>query len=306
MEEFRRYKSIIDDFEEFKNKCLDPLPRTVRINTIKSNIEKTKKSLSNQGIGWEEIDWNPYLLRLDTKKPGNTWPHFHGWIHPQEEVSAIPSIILKPNNGEYIWDSCAAPGSKTSQIADLMDDSGVLIANDSNIGRLASLRHNTERLGITNVAVTNEDARHFSINQYSSIVPTNKFDRVLVDVPCSCEGIIRKNPNVLENHSIKKIRNLSSLQKEILKNAVKLTKKGGTVVYSTCTFAPEENEEVLDYILENENSRLIDFELPLDYSPGIDKWKNKKYKDDIWKAKRIYPHQNNTGGFFCAKLEVTK
>lgn len=306
MEELRRYRSLIDDFEEFKNKCLDPLPRTVRINTIKSNIEKTKKSLTNQGIDWEEIDWNPYLLRLDTEKPGNTWAHFHGWIHPQEEVSAIPSTILDPNSGEYIWDSCAAPGSKTCHMADLMEDKGVLIANDSNIGRLASLRHNTERLGITNVAVTNDDARHFSMQKYSSISPSKKFDRVLADVPCSCEGIIRKKPNVLDNHTIKKIKNLSNLQKEILKNAVKLTREGGKIVYSTCTFAPEENEEVLDYVLKNENSKLIDFELSLDHSLGINKWNNKKYKNDMWKAKRIYPHQNNTGGFFCAKLEVTE
>ena len=182
-----------------------------------------------------------------------------------------------------------------------MDDSGLLVANDNNLGRLSALRFNTERLGLTNVAVTRQDARNFSLKPLS----LSAFDRTLVDAPCSCEGTIRKNPDALDKWSISHIEGVAGVQKGILRRAVQATREGGTVVYSTCTFAPEENEAVVDHVLENEACRVMAFETGLVSSPGITEWEGETYNDSVEKTQRFYPHYNDTGGFFCAKLEVT-
>lgn len=301
MEPLLRYEPIIKDFEAFRAACERPLPMVVRVNTIKASASRTKRALDEAGIDYTERDWNANVLELDTDKPGNTWPYFHGWIHGQEEISSLPATVLDPESGERVLDSCSAPGGKTAQIAALMDDSGLLVANDNNLGRLSALRFNTERLGLTNVAVTRQDARNFSLKPLS----LSAFDRTLVDAPCSCEGTIRKNPDALDKWSISHIEGVAGVQKGILRRAVQATREGGTVVYSTCTFAPEENEAVVDHVLENEACRVMAFETGLVSSPGITEWEGETYNDLVEKTQRFYPHYNDTGGFFCAKLEVT-
>lgn len=301
MEPLSRYEPIIKDFEAFLAACERPLPAVVRVNTIKAAVQRVKHALDEEGVGYEGREWNPTVLELDTDKPGNTWPYFHGWIHGQEEISSLPTTVLSPQSGEQVLDSCAAPGGKTAQIAALMDDSGLVVANDSNLGRLSALRFNAERLGLTNVAVTRQDARNFSLKPLS----LTEFDRTLVDAPCSCEGTIRKNPDALDTWSISHIEGVAGVQKGILRRAVQATREGGTVVYSTCTFAPEENEAVVDHVLENEDCAVSGFETGLDSRPGITEWQGEKYDDSVRKTQRFYPHHNDTGGFFCAKLEVS-
>jgi 16S rRNA C967 or C1407 C5-methylase (RsmB/RsmF family) len=201
-----------------------------------------------------------------------------------------------------VWDACAAPGSKTSQLAALMSDTGRVVATDNNIGRISALRSNTERLGVTNTAVTHEDARNHSLKPFDG----EGYDRALVDVPCSCEGTVRKNPDTLEEWSLEHVEGIAGAQKGILRRAVQVTEPGGTVVYSTCTFAPEENEAVLDYVLgEEDGVRVVDFDVPLDHADGVTEWRGREYEGEVAHAKRIYPHHNDTGGFFCAKLAVT-
>jgi NOL1/NOP2/sun family putative RNA methylase len=216
-------------------------------------------------------------------------------------VSALPATVLDPQPGDRVWDACAAPGSKTTQIAARMDDRGTLVGNDNSLGRISALRHNAERLGVTNIAVTNQDARNFSMKPLAF----DAFDRAIVDAPCSCEGTCRKNPTALEEWTLDHVRQVAGVQKGILKRAVQATRGGGTVVYSTCTFAPEENEAVLDHVLREESCRLVEFEPGLETSPGVTEWEGETFDASVEKAHRIYPHQNDTGGFFCAKLEVT-
>ncbi|WP_122088540.1 RsmB/NOP family class I SAM-dependent RNA methyltransferase [Halalkalicoccus subterraneus] len=301
MEVLSRYEPLVDDFEAFLAACERPLPSVVRVNTIKAGVERTKRALDEEGVDYEGRAWNPTVLELETGKPGNTWPYFHGWIHGQEEVSSLPATVLDPQPGERVLDACAAPGGKTAQIAALMDDTGPVVANDNNLGRLSALRFNAERLGLTNVAVTRQDARNFSLKP----VGLDAFDRVLVDAPCSCEGIIRKRPDTLDEWSLSHVEGVSGVQKGILKRAIQATCEGGTVVYSTCTFAPEENEAVLDHVLEHEDCRVVEFDSALDSRPGVTEWQGEEYDASVRKARRYYPHHNDTGGFFCAKLEVT-
>jgi NOL1/NOP2/sun family putative RNA methylase len=296
-----RYEPLLDDYEAFREACERPLPHLVRVNTLKTTVTRAIEALREEGIGVERRDWHGALLEVDTDAPGNTWPYFLGWLHGQEEVSAIPPVVLDPDSGDRVLDTCAAPGSKTGQLAALMDDRGRILANDANLGRLAPLRSNVERLGVTNVAVTNRDARHLTFDGWEF----DAVDAALVDAPCSGEGTIRKNPTALKDWSEGFLTDVSALQRDILKRAIRLTRPGGTVVYSTCTFAPEENEAVLDAILESEDCELRAFDLPLASDPGVTEWRGETYTERVGRAKRVWPHRSNTGGFFCAKLEVT-
>ena len=295
-----RYEPLVDDREAFREACERPLPYAVRVNTIKADRDRVCAAFDEEGIAYEATDWNPDLLTLEGKA-GRTWPYFLGWVHGQEAVSALPATVLDPQPGDRVWDACAAPGSKTTQLAALMGDEGTLVGNDNNLGRLSALRHNAERLGVTNLVVTNQDARNFSLKPLAF----ESFDRVIVDAPCSCEGTCRKNPTALDDWTLDHVHQVAGIQKGILKRAVQATREGGTVVYSTCTFAPEENEAVLDHVLGEEDCRLVDFDVGLETSPGVTEWEGEEFDPTVAKAHRVYPHQNDTGGFFCAKLEVT-
>jgi NOL1/NOP2/sun family putative RNA methylase len=313
MSVLERYEPIVDDVEAFRAACDQPLPPVVRVNTIKTTIDRARDALDEAGIEVEPAEWHPGLFRLPDAQAGANWPYVHGWLHGQEEVSAIPARVLDPQPGDRVWDACAAPGSKTTQLAALMDDAGLLVATDRNLGRLSALRSNTERLGVTNVLVTVEDARTHSLKPFTSPAsapgPTMTdgalYDRTLVDVPCSCEGTVRKNPDVFEEWSLDRIEGTAGVQQGILRRAIQATREGGTVVYSTCTFAPEENEAVIDAAIEAEPCRPVAFDLPLSTVPGITEWEGDSFDERVTRARRIYPHHNDTGGFFCAKLEVT-
>jgi len=310
MDVLERYESLVDDFEAFRAACDRPLPSVVRVNTIKTTVERATAALEEADIAYEPCEWHDELFALPEDQPGTNWPYVLGWLHGQEEVSAVPAEVLDPQPGERVWDACAAPGSKTTQLAAMMEDTGLLVATDNNLGRISALRSNAERAGATAVAVTHEDARNHSLKPFRAPdEPAGRagepYDRALVDVPCSCEGTIRKNPDALDTWDLDHVHGISGVQKGVLRRAIQTTREGGTVVYSTCTFAPEENEAVLDYALSEESCELVEFDLPLDSVPGITEWQDDQFDESVRKAKRIYPHHNDTGGFFCAKLAVT-
>lgn len=311
MNPLKRYAPLVGDEEAFSAACERPLPSVVRVNTIETTVERARAALDDEGVAYEPTEWHPGVLKLDERGPGTSWPYYHGWLHGQEEVSALPAIALDPDPGDAVWDACAAPGSKTTQLAALMDDRGTLVGNDNNLGRLSALRHNAERLGVSNLVVTNQDARNFSFKPFGEGTDDPEafeaFDGALVDAPCSCEGTIRKNPDALDRWTMNHVKSVAGVQKGILRRAVQATREGGTVVYSTCTFAPEENEAVLDHVLDEEDCRVIEWDAPdgFDTVPGVTEWEDDEYDPSVELAHRVYPHLNDTGGFFCAKLEVT-
>jgi len=249
MNPLERYEPLVDDAAAFRAACDRPLPSVVRVNEMAASPARVREAFDEEGVAYEPVDWHDGLFRLPDGNPGGNWPYVHGWTHGQEEVSVLPGLALDPQPGEHVWDACAAPGSKTTQIADAMNDEGTVVANDNNLGRLSALRHNAERLGITNAIVTNQDARNFSTKPLAF----DEFDRALVDAPCSCEGTCRKNLDVVDQWTLDHVHAVAGIQKGILARAVQATRSGGTVVYSTCTFAPEENEAVLDHVLGEED-----------------------------------------------------
>jgi NOL1/NOP2/sun family putative RNA methylase len=292
MDHLERYRDIVPDFEAFRAvQCL-PLCNSIRINTLKIKRAQLLERLDGAGIGYQVFTWYPLGLKLDVVGPGKTQENLLGYIHIQEELSMVPPIVLDPHPGEQILDLCASPGSKTTQISQMMNNCGLVIANEPSLGRVAPLRSNCERLGVLNVAVTRYDGRNF---------PRGPFDRVLVDAPCSSEGRERKGPGVLARSSSKKSLDLQALQIGLLKNALRLVKPGGVVVYSTCTYAPEENELVVQTCLDV--ARLEKISIPgLKECPGITEWNGDPLDNDLMNCARYYPHLNDAGGFFVAKI----
>ena len=215
----------------------------------------------------------------------------------------LPALVLNPKEDEKVLDLCASPGSKTTQIAAKMKNKGLLIANEVKFGRIKILSANTERCGVMNMLITKRDGialcKRFKEENFF-------FDKIFLDAPCSGEGTIRSVPKGLEMWNIKTIENLSKLQKSLIASAIEILKPGGELVYSTCTHAPEENEEIIDFALKNFNIKIEKINLPIKTREGITDWENKKYSKDVKLACRIYPQDNDTEGFFIAKIKKIK
>jgi NOL1/NOP2/sun family putative RNA methylase len=296
MDYLQRYREIIPDYDEFLSILAQPLSASVRINTLKTDKSILLDRLENAGVAYKTLNWYSLGLRLETEHPGKMIEHMLGHIHIQEEVSMIPPLLLDPKPDEKVLDLCAAPGSKTTQISQAMNNQGLVIANEPSLARVTSLRANCERLGAINVAITRYDGRRF---------PDHQFDRILVDAPCSSEGTARKDLKVLNRCSIKRSLDLQILQLGLLSRAAALLRVGGTLIYSTCTYAPEENEAVVDNVLEHyRDSLFLDkVSIPgLKACPGLTEWNDEEFSHDLTLTARYYPHQNDTGGFFVAKM----
>jgi len=292
MDNLERYRDIVPDYEAFKAIQSRPLPGSCRINTLKIERDALLGRLEEKGVLCRAFDWYPLGLKLDIESPGKMVENLLGYIHIQEELSMVPPLVLDPQPGETVLDLCASPGSKTTQISQMMNNRGLVIANEPSLDRVAPLRANCERLGVLNVAITRYDGRIF---------PRGPFDRILVDAPCSSEGRERRGPGTISRSSRTKSLELQKLQIRLLQNAVRLAKPGGVVVYSTCTYAPEENELVVNAVLDE--VRLEEISLPgLIGCPGVNQWSGETLSDDLLRCARYYPHQNDTGGFFVARL----
>lgn len=298
-----RYGGLIDDIEAFRAAIQRPLPTVVRHNPIKSTIDQTLAGLREEGIDVNQREWNARTLELAVEKPGRNWAYYQGWIHGQEEISQVPATMLDVERGDTVFDVAAAPGGKATQLAALVrGDGGCVVANDVNLGRLAALRSNADRLGVDNLIVTNQNARTYSTKH----IDVEMFDAALVDAPCTGEGTVRKNPDAGTVATVDERTETARIQCDILERAIELTKPGGTVVYSTCTLAPEENEGVLSRVLDETDTRVEPVDVGLHSVPGVSRWEATAYHPHVENAHRFYPHLNDTGGFFCAKLRVNR
>ena len=297
-EKFIERYSKLTDFEEFKKYSLAYLRRSVRINTLKISIEKAKKRLERSWI-LEQVPWCKegfWISHNEGRRDiGNTLEHSLGYIYVQEAASMIPPVVLEPKPGETILDMCASPGSKTTQIAQMMENKGILIANDYQGIRLAQLGINIQRCGITNTILTLMEGRFFKNFQ---------FDRILVDAPCSGTGTIRKSLKTIRIWNPHMITKLAGEQKRLLDNAFTNLKPGGTMVYSTCSVEPEENEGVIDFLLNKySDAKLENIEMNIKRTSPITEFGGKTYNKEVKKCLRLWPQDNDTEGFFVAKIK---
>ncbi|MEM1347677.1 MAG: RsmB/NOP family class I SAM-dependent RNA methyltransferase, partial [Myxococcota bacterium] len=301
---FERYRELIDDWDAFSDALHRPLPACMWTNTLRTTPRVLSEWLERCGVAHAPLSWLPEAFVIHDPEHahalGATFPYLAGLGHVQEEVSLIPSFLLGATRGERVLDTCAAPGGKTVHIAIQMDNAGTVVANDKSYQRLRAVRSISNRLGVFNIAMTNIDA----CNMPNAM---GRFDRALVDVPCSCEGTSRKNHGVLEDQTNPEV--FARVQRRILARALKLLRPGGRLVYSTCTYAPEENELVLQRVLSEfgwERARIIspDRELAgLRLTPGLTTWRGEELHPDMARTLRVWPHHNDTGGFFVAVLE---
>lgn len=296
-----RYRPLVDDPAAFCQALAQPLPVCVWTNTTRATPKQLEAWLQDSGSLSHELPWYPGAFRLTAEAgPGNRFEYLAGLSYVQEEVSLLPVVLLDPQPGERILDLCAAPGNKTAQIALKVGPRGTVIANDRSLERISILRRNVSRLGIAHCATTVYDATGFPAQ-------SGAFDRVLADVPCSCEGTTRKFPGLFERPRPMEPGKLAGLQAGILRKAVQLCKVGGRIVYSTCTYAPEENEAVVQKILDSFEPgalKLLPARIPHFHSaPGLEAWQGQTFSPDMGLAMRVYPHLNDTGGFFVAVLE---
>jgi NOL1/NOP2/sun family putative RNA methylase len=282
----------IDPSEEFYSHLLKPLRKSIRINTLKAELDDVVEKLSRYEL--EQIPWCKEGFFINAEV-GRTLEHQLGLIFSQEASAMIPPIVLDLKPGLLVLDMAASPGAKTTQIAQYMGNEGCIIANDVKTKRLNILISNLQRCGVLIAKVTLMDGRTFK--KYE-----NTFDRILVDAPCSNTGMIRKNFKYAKIWRKKDVETLSKLQKELIMSAYKALKPGGILVYSTCSFDPAENEEVIDYLLSNTDAELEKINLNLKSHRPFTEFDRKNFDSRIKKCLRIHPQDNDTEAFFVAKV----
>jgi len=296
-----RYRPIIDDYSGMIEACRAPLPATIWRNPEKVTRTEFEDWFDRSGDLGRHSRFIPNGWHVHSTDSFEYWSAYLGGLfHVQEEIASVPVVLLNPQPGERILDLCAAPGNKTAETALAMNRTGTVIANDLYEKRLGVVRSTMDRLSLTNVVVTTHDGGNFPLSG-------GTFDGILVDVPCSCEGTVRKNRSVLKRTSPDYRKSLVLQQKRILRRALQLCRPGGRVIYSTCTMAPEENECVIhDTLFQDDVGQEFRIEEVvidgLESSPGITEWSGVQLNSDLSGTLRIWPHQNDTGGFFVGVL----
>ncbi len=303
----QRCKTILgNQYSKFQEAQSSPLPKIIRVNTLRNSVEQFLKWSAKNHPDWE---LTPHIFgkgifainrESHTIPLGKTLGHLQGRFYIQEASSCLPPLALNIKPGQKVLDIASAPGSKTTQIAALMKGEGLLVANEFSASRAKILAYNLQKCGVSNVALT-----HFSGEKFGRSTP-KFFERILVDAPCTGEGTARKDSDALTNWSEKRICTAAKLQKSLILSAFESLVPGGALTYSTCTLGPEENEEVVEFLVESfpQEAEVIDLSTLF---PGAEKAKGlssfeKKNFPNGKKMLRIWPHLFNSEGFFVASL----
>ena len=285
---FVEHYSKLTDFAKYKEAVLSFALKAVRVNTLKTAVKDVKVTLENEGWALASVPWCDegfYVKHTDGRRDiSNTDEHRRGLIFIQKSVSMLPACALRPKAGEAVLDICAAPGAKTTQMAAMIKNEGVIVANESASARLKSLYANLQRCSVLNTVVTQHSGDRFP----DAIL----FDKILVDAPCSGTGLIKgmtqRSEETLKTWNLNMVRRLAKLQKRILCHAYSLLKSKGTLVYSTCSLEPDEDENVVEHLLEHSDAKLVAVDLPV------------KAEKKQWI--KVWPQDQGTEGFFVAKF----
>ncbi len=289
--------SALTDFEKFKEYSLKFSRASIRVNTLKISVLELKKRLENswnlEPVSWcnEGLFLKSYEGRRDV---GNITEHCLGYFFVQEASAMLPVVALDPMPGEFVLDMCASPGPKTTQIAQYMENKGLIVANDYKRDRTKPLALNIQRCGVKNTVMTLGDARRFKDFQ---------FDRILIDAPCSGTGTIRKSLKTLRLWNPNMVKRLSITQKELIQSAFNNLKPGGVMVYSTCSVEPEENEGVVSYLLDKfKDSSTEKIDVDVKSSHPVMELNNEILNKGVINCLRMWPQDNDTDGFFVARI----
>uniref|UniRef100_A0A7S0T908 SAM-dependent MTase RsmB/NOP-type domain-containing protein n=1 Tax=Pseudo-nitzschia delicatissima TaxID=44447 RepID=A0A7S0T908_9STRA len=279
-------------------------PMVIRTNTLKTRRKDLALALMKRGVSLDPLaNWSKVGLKImESPVPvGATPEYLSGHYMLQSAASMCPVLALSPQPKERVLDMSAAPGGKTSYIAQLMRNTGVIFANDLRADRQKATVANMHRLGVKNVIACIHDGR-----KLSKLFSQFKFDRILLDAPCSGLGVISRDPSVKVQRTIADVKKTAHLQKELLLAAIDVlnhkSKTGGYMVYSTCSISVAENEEVVNYALEKRDIKIVDTELDFG-TPAFTRYQQKRFHPSISKTRRFYPHVHNMDGFYVAKIQ---
>jgi len=298
-----RFAALLgDELEEFLACLAKPPTAFLRVNTLKIGVEEGINRLTLLGIDAEPLPWYSAGLRVhgQLERLLGSREYTLGYFYWQEGASMLPPVALNPGPSHRVLDLCAAPGSKTTQMAQMMGNRGVIVANDRSLRRLVSLGHNLQLCGVANTLVLCSDGRWLPRNLQL------RFDRVLVDAPCTASGRLRSKPPKCILPSPNRLSSLQTLQKGLLTSGFRLLKPGGLLAYSTCSLHPEENEEVVFHLLRRfpQEVEILRLSIPgLSGHPGLTEWEGRQYPEEMERCLRVYPHDNDTDGFFIALVE---
>ncbi|HCR48251.1 MAG TPA: RsmB/NOP family class I SAM-dependent RNA methyltransferase [Rhodothermales bacterium] len=280
----------------------DPQVTAFRINTMRATPETVQATLVSAGISIRAVAWNPlafWVLQEDRNRLMASDPYRKHWIYLQNLSSMVPVMLLNPQKEEQILDLAAAPGSKTLQMAALMQNSGSIAAVEVVRKRFFQLQANLKAQGATNVRTFLKDGTTIWRHR------PNYFDRVLIDAPCSTEARFREdNPETYRYWSLRKVHEMAWKQNQLLQAAIRCARPGGEIVYSTCSFAPEENEAVIEAVLQQFGEAVCIEPLSVAFpntQPALEQWEDNTFRTDIQYALRILPTPQMEG-FFVAKL----
>ncbi len=286
-----------EETREFLEACERPIRTAIRVNTLKAEVEEVIGRLKDKGVKLERIPWLPegFWAEFDELSPGALTEHMLGFYYIQGVPSMTVTRVLDPQPGEIVMDLAAAPGGKTTHVAQLMRNEGIVVAIEQDRLRLGSLKSNVYRCGVTNAIILRGDAR--KVRQLG-IVP----DRILLDAPCSGEGLIPIDPSRKTSKKMPDIRFCATVEDELLDAAVDVLAPGGTMVYATCSIAPEENEYIVDAILgRHPEMRVASIDQEFG-SPGYTNPYGIEMNNSLSLARRFLPHRHGTEGFFICKL----
>ena len=284
MEQFdARMKSLLkDEYDDFKKALLEKPVKGLYLNRNKKNVERV---LEEQYIEHHPIVENGYLYD-ENYHPGRSAYFLAGLYYIQEPSAMLVADALPIEPDDFVLDMCAAPGGKSCEIASRLTGEGVLIANDIEASRARILSENIERFGLDNTIVTNVDPMRFT-KQFQ-----DAFDKIVLDAPCSGEGMFRKLEQAVDTWSEDKVLECAHIQKNLLKGAYDMLKQGGMVIYSTCTYSYEENEAMVHYAVDELGFELLPLSKSHGLCPGV----------DLDEVVRCYPHHYRGEGHFIALL----
>lgn len=287
--------------EEVRKHLQTPRSQSIHVNPLKADVSELSE-YQLLPVYWADT----YSFQADAttlQRINNSALVDEGKVYIQNAASWLPVFALDPQPGERILDVCAAPGGKSSHIQALTLNRSVLVCNDNSKPRLLKLQRNMERLGAVAEYMLADATR------LSRILEPASFDKILIDAPCSGEGLmtlLAEDEKLFDSWSVAHIRRLSDLQKRLTLEAWRLLRPGGVLVYSTCTMAPEENEAVVDYLLRKQpDAKLLPFDLNLENrAPVVSKWNDRPYQNDLNHCLRLLPSEL-TEAFFVAKITKT-
>lgn len=295
-----RYLALWGEKEtmQFLKACEKPVRTAIRINTLRAKQEFIVDRLRSKGVALEKIEWLEHGYYADFEghsTPGAFLEHMLGYYYVQGVPSMMTVEILDPQSGEIVFDLAAAPGGKTTHIAQRMMNDGIVVSIEQDRKRLESLESNIMRCNVANAVVLRGDAKKI---QQISLQP----DRILLDAPCSGEGLLPIDPTRKTSKTIADVRYCATREDEMLDAAVSTLAPGGTIVYSTCSIAPEENEYIVDEILKRHPEIAI-APIPIKFgSEGYSEPYGVELDKSLKLARRFLPHLHGTEGFFICKM----